>query len=198
MYATSITTDSSIIDSIIRRLDCNTFVAELVKMEMDRLRARGDKGQRPFEFHPRHDRRSFLEAAQHPCYCGADEAEIADMFTTAWLDGIQRKDRLTVELDSTTADAVCARCDATLSNGMSECDSCGSHRVTRYVDLTVRGPYAALWAEAEPYVEGSSWEEDGPHFVWTRLADRAGLADELEEDGYVLDRSSYSEEEEES
>lgn len=55
------------------------------------------------------------------------------------------------------------------------------------------GPYAREWCDDDQWIDGSSWETDGPDFAYTMLLDRPGLVEELAEEGYDLDLSSYSE-----
>ena len=178
------------------KLDCSDELAFCIRMDMETLRKRGLAGQRPFDAIKSHVREAFLMKAECQAYGGADRHLLADILQAAWLEGIQAKDRLIVELDSQCSDGSCHDCGASLSNGLEECDACGSNRVTHFVSATVSGPYARLWVEGDPYIDGTSWECDGDDFAYAQLIARPGLAADLEEEGFMLDQSNYAEDEE--
>lgn len=60
---------------------------------------------------------------------------------------------------------------------------------------TITGPHADDFAEAQGSLDGGTWERDGGDgmFVYDVLYWRPGLIDELEKEGYKLDRTEYSE-----
>ncbi len=177
-------------------LDCSDDLAFSIRMDMEELRKRGLAGRRPFDTTRSHAREAFLMAAETPPRSQVDRHNLADMLQNAWLEGIQAKDRLVVELDSQCSDGSCRDCGASLSNGLEECDACGSKRITQFVSATVSGPYARLWVEGDPYIDGTSWECDGGDFAYAQIIARPGLAADLEEEGFFLDQSNYAEDEE--
>lgn len=178
--------------SIMERLEVPHHMAEVIAAEQAELRARGLRGERPLIYHRGHDLTAFLRhVATSPIYAAVDSHDLAEHLRYAWLDGITRPDRLVVELDSTALEAVCERCNATLGNDADECDACGNREVLRYVLATVQGPYLKEWTDAEPYIEGASWEVTGDRAV-VHLADHPELVANLRDEGYLLNLTHYA------
>lgn len=184
------------IEVIQRDFECSYQVAECIADEARRLGDAGRRGELP-PGAARYTRDEFADIATAGCFGGVDKHDLGDYLREAWMQGVTSINRLTVHMDSTNCDADCYDCGANLSNGSDECDACGSDRVVHHVDLTVEGPFVNLWTQAEPFVDGGSWETDGTDYATVRLPIRAGLTEDLQDEGYVLDQSNYAEPEEE-
>lgn len=125
---------------------------------------------------------------------GVDPNDLAQLFHDAWKEGIQRKDRVTVVLDSQSCDSCCGECGRSVPNGATECTVEGCDGVIHHsVLVTVSAPFAELWADSDQYIDGSTWETCGSDEIYTILSARPGLAAELEAEGYKLDHSEYCE-----
>lgn len=120
---------------------------------------------------------------------GVDTSDLAQLLHDAWIDGIQRKDRVTVHLDSYT-DGVC-ELGHSVSCEDEKCGACGTSDIQRMVMVTINDPFADLWADHDQTIDGSTWESDGSDFAYTILCDRPNLVAELREEGYKLDLSEY-------
>lgn len=121
--------------------------------------------------------------------------EITRLVYDAWLDGIQTKNRVTVQLDSQTCDSICTECGGSLRNGAEKCTYCHCTEIAHQISVTVVDPYASYWAEGDQTLDGSYWETNGPDLAWNIISARPGLAAELKVEGYKLDLSCYSEDE---
>lgn len=195
MYAatTTVFATNQDIRDIARRFDCSNEVADAIRTAAIFMQRTGLLGKYPSNFHRRHDRAAFEDIASASLFGGVDKSDLGQLLEEAWLEGISAKDRLVVHMDSTNCDCDCADCEATLCNGSTECDSCGGNVIVHHVDLTVEGPFVRQWVDAEPFIYGQSWSVEGNDYATARLPIRVGLAEELEEDGYVLDQTLYAE-----
>jgi hypothetical protein len=180
---------------IMQRLSCQEQTANTINTAMKNLVQRGSVGARPFGAQRGFDIATFIEEAQDPLYRSVDPATLATMLRAAWLEGIQTADRLIVELHSDVCEDECRTCGADdLRNGSDECPVCGSDDIKHMVRVAVEGPFAALWAEADPFVLGKAWETEGDDYAEFDIEDTDELVDDLEgEFGFKLDKSNYEE-----
>jgi hypothetical protein len=193
-------TDKDNVRAIGEFFDCSEYAATMIYAAARSAFARGDQGL-PFSdtINGSDDYRDLrkIEASLNPtnAYGGVDCSDLAQLFHDAWKEGIQRKDRVTVQLDSQSCDSCCTECGRSLSNGAEECEHCGSTEIDHSVSVTVLDPFAELWADDDKYIDGSTWESAGDGCIYTILSARKGLADELASEGYRLDLSCYCEDE---
>lgn len=180
--------------SIVARLGCSIETAKTVHQAVKNLMQRGSVGARPFGSQRGFNVAAFVEEASHPMYKGVDPHELGSVLRAAWLEGIQAVDRITVELHSDTCDAECRECGETIPNGSEECPVCEGDDIKHFVEVVVEGPFAALWAEVEPFVLGKAWETEGDDYAYFKIAASEDLVEDLEDEfGFKLDTSNYEE-----
>jgi len=119
--------------------------------------------------------------------------DLADLVHDAWIDGIQRKERITVRLVS--SELQCQECGCSyLDCNDTVCPKgCDPSAIGRNVTAYAEGPYAHEWADWDGYIAGSSWEtpSDMPGTAYACPCDHPGLVAELRAEGYKLDLSDY-------
>ncbi len=114
-----------------------------------------------------------------------------DMIHMAWVDGITRKDRVVLHLESRN----CGSWFRGMQPDHADCEDCSGTGKDPCVLITVTAPFADQWADSDQYVAGATWERLDDHQIYAMPVDHPGLVAELRAEGYRLDLSNYETEE---
>lgn len=117
--------------------------------------------------------------------------EALDLVQDAWREGLGRKDRLTVRIEASETQCECGSFDNE-PHGDHEvkCGDCGEV-MARSLTTLASGPFAEAWADADGYIDGSTWELCDTDMLYSCLTDRPELVEDLRSEGFALDLSDY-------